>query len=140
MAKTLSHAEIKDDSIKVLLNILWQVGEQPLRPLADPQLRISIQEMNDTLENTTDETIMTIAETKNKRVISLMKVYMHLNHLFFNVDPTLIASASLRILELALTHGYSSASPMAFVYYAERQVALGNFDLAIRLGEFFYFN
>ena len=135
MSKVLNFSVIKVDP---LLSILRQVGESPLRPMGDPQLTSAIQSMNQVLQNTTNDTIMTFAETCDKKVITLMKVYVHLLHLFHLGNPSLILDASLRMVELTLNYGTCPASAMAFVYYGERQVALGNYDLAIRLGEFIH--
>ncbi len=104
------------------------------RPMSDPQLTAFIQSMNQVLQSTTDDTIMIVAETTNKRIVTLMKIYMHLAHLLYFRDPSLIVDASLRMVELTLKYGHCSESAMAFAYYGERQVLQGHYDLAIRLG------
>ncbi len=131
---SVSHAEIKQGSIQILSQVLGQFGEIPLRPMGDPQLTPSIQNMYAIRHHTTDDTIMIVAETTNKRNVTLMKVYTHLIHLLHMVNPSLIVDASLRMVELTLEYGLCSESAMAFAFYGERQVALGHYDLAIRLG------
>lgn len=135
LARLLSYAEIQDESINGLLEVLQQLGEEPLLPISDPLLVSRIQATNNILHQTSDEAILNLPETEEKKVISLQKVYNHLTHLFHFRNQSLIGAVTLRMVELTLNYGFCSLSAVGFSYYAERQASLENYDLAIRLGQ-----
>lgn len=135
-AKVLTIADIKDESVEAMFKILEQLGEEPLQPMGNPQLTMAIQTMNNTIKQTTDDTFLSIEETEERNVLTLIRVYGFLMHLLHYRKQHFMASASLRLLELTLKHGLTPKSPIAFAYYGEVVSSMNEISLAMRLGEY----
>ncbi len=133
--KTLSHTCI-EEAVNLLFSILDQMGEPSLRQVGDAQLAAEMQSMIGILHQTTNDAILSMGEVKERKIATLMKVYVHLLAMLHFCKQTLFAAASLRLIEMTLKHGLSQASPMAIVHYAEILSRTSYVDLALRLGKY----
>ena len=115
--------------MKSSLDTLAKLGEQPLRKISDNTLQADMMSMNEILQNTPDESILSMHENKAKKIIITMKIYFNLGHVLHFVKPSLIGAASLRMVQL-------SSSPLAFGYYGEALVANGSVKEGCRLGRY----
>lgn len=102
ITKVMDNAEIKESSLSRTQDMLQQLGEKPLRSFGDVQLNKDLETMNALLEQTSDSTILNMPETNERRILPLMKIYLHLAHLFHFRSPEMIAAASLRMIEITL--------------------------------------
>jgi hypothetical protein len=132
ISKVVTRADMKDESINTLFGILEELGEAPLRQPGDDQLVNDTRTVNALIKELSDEEILNFDEIRERRVVTLMKVY-NVYMLRFR-KSSLIAAASLRMVELTLNNGLCSLSPMAFVHYAE-VLSSADIPLALRVGE-----
>ena len=135
-AKCLHQVGLIEQSMESSLNTLHKLGEQPLRDIDDTTLQADIVSMNLTLQNTTDESILNLHETKAKKIIMTTTIWSDLCYVLNLAKPSLICSASLRMVELTMNHGLASSSPLAFGFYGQVLVATGNIAEGCRLGRY----
>jgi hypothetical protein len=119
-----------------MLEILAKLEEKPLRDMGDITLSTDIDVMNMRLQPLSDDYFCNMQENQMKRSITLNKVYAELAHLLLYVNPSLIRSVALRMVELTMSKGISPTAPLAFAYYGETLVSMGNISEGCRLGEF----
>ena len=131
-AKALSHVN-QGESLNAAYKILQELGEELPRPTGDPKLMKDIAQMNAILNNTTDETLLSIAVTDDKKFITLMKLHTLVARMLVFSNPSLLASTSHRLVELTLNHGLCFAAPMAFANYGGVLATAGMLDLSARL-------
>ena len=96
ITKVMSCADITDESINTSIGILEQLGEAPLRPVGDLQLANAIKSMNATINKLSDEAILNMHGTKERKVVTLMKVYTHLVAYIFRFRKSSLIAASGR--------------------------------------------
>ena len=125
-----------EQSIKSSLDTLAKLGEQPLRDMSDDTLIADTVSMNEILRNMPDESILNLHENKAKKNTITLEIYSNLCHVFHLAKPSLIGSASLRMIELTMNHGLASSSPIAFGYFGEVLVANGSVNDGCRLGTY----
>ena len=123
-----------EQSIKSSLDTLAKLGERPLRDTDDNTLKADMIKMNEILRNTPDESILNLHENKAKRVIITMKIYSNLHHVLHYVKPSLVGAVSLRMVDLTMSNGLASSSPIAFGYYGEVLVANDSVKEGCKLG------
>lgn len=90
--------------------------------------------MNSRLENMADESILRLPMMDDKRLEILMKLYTNLKQVLYFADPSLGHSVNLRMVDITISSGLSSRSPIAFAFYGESLAAAGKLELAARLG------
>ena len=122
--------------MKSSLDTLAKLGEQPLREISDNTLQADMMKMNEILRNTPDESILNLHENKAKKIIIIMKIYSNLCHVVHFAKPSLIGSASLRMVELTMNYGLASSSPLAFGFYGQILAANGSVKEGCRLGRY----
>ena len=132
-AKALSHVS-QTESMKSVHNTLNNLGEKLPRALGDKSLHVDMINMNSILQNMDDEAILQLAETKEKRIIGLMRLYTLLGRVALTMNPALIGATGLRMIELTFESGLCSDTSLAFAYYGQTLATLGKYDLATRLG------
>jgi hypothetical protein len=103
--------------------------------MGDDHLTANILLMNDTLQKTADDSILNTEVTSNKRIVTLMKLYVDLAYLLHFTDPSLIGGVSLRMVEITMKSGLTSTSPLAFAHYGETLTSIGYIAEGCRLGE-----
>ncbi len=135
MTKSLSNRGLHREAVESAFQMLQMLGEQLPLKLNDPQLRADMTNMNRILSSTDDETISLISETHQKKFITLMSVYRLLGHSFHFIEQSMLASTSLRMIQLTLNHGICSESPVSFAFYGEVLVSIGEVELGNRLGK-----
>ena len=135
-ARSLHHAGLLKQSMESSLKTLYKLGEKPFRDISDNTLRTDMMKMNEMLRNTPDESILNLNENKTKEIIITLKIYSHLCYMLHFEKPSLVAAVSLRMVELIMTNGLVSSSPLAFVYYGEVLVATGSVQEGCRLGRY----
>ena len=133
--KTLSHTCI-EEAVNLSFSILDQMGEPSLRQVGDAQLAAEMQSMIGILHQTTNDAILSMGEVKERKIATLMKVYVHLLTMLHFCKQALLVDASLRLIAMTLKHGLSQASPMAIVHYAEILSNMSYVDLSLRLGKY----
>ena len=128
------------ESVAAMLRLLSEIQEKPLREIGDNTLMADIDGMNLKLRQYTDDYICNINMQENqiKRTVILQQLFSNLILMMQYVKPALIGSASLRMVELAMSNGVSLSpiAPLAFAYYAQTLTAIGNNTEGCRLGEF----
>jgi len=134
VAKALRQATLYRESLKSMFEILRYSGEEELRPLESNIVRSKLHGMNTLFQNRTDQDVLDMNITNNKKIITLLKVYELMGPLFHYTMPELLAAASLRMVELTMENGLSPMAPMAFAFYGEVLAADGNLVDACRLG------
>ena len=123
--------------MKSSLDTLSTLGEQPLRDIiSDDTLKADMKTMNEIIRNTSDDYILNLHENKAKKIIITLKIYSNLCHVLQLANPSLIGSASLRMVELTMSNGLASSSPLAFGYYGHVLVANGSVKEGCRLGRY----
>ena len=125
------------EAMESFLSIIQQCGEELPLPIGNEKLNNAMQVVNQTLQNTSDKSILTMGETNSKKVVILMKIYAELVNLLVFAEPSLVGAVSLRMIDLTLKSGLTSACPCAFTFYGGTLVSMGNEYLteACRLGE-----
>ena len=102
--------------------------------MGDVKLTNAIQRMNDILQKTSDDYVLNMPQTNNKKIITLQKLYSNLADLLHFIKPSLICAVSLRMVELTLSEGLTPSSPLAFAYYGQMLKGSGNLAEGCRLG------
>ena len=121
-----------------MMEILAKLEEKPLRDMGDNTLSTDIDVMNRNMQTLPDDYICNMQENQAKRAVSIHKLYANLAHLLHVVQPSLIGSVSLRMVELTMSEGISPTAPLAFAYYGEMLASMGNISEGCRLGECMY--
>ena len=133
-AKALRQAGLLKESMDSTFNTLRQAGEELPRNVGDAKLISDMQATNDSLQKMSDDYVLSMPLTSNKKIITLQKIYSNLADLLHYIKPSLICAASLRMVELTLSEGLTPSSPLAFAYYGEMLAASGNLAEGCRLG------
>jgi hypothetical protein len=105
--------------------------------MGNEKLNNKMQVMNLHLKNITDESILNMRETDNRRIVVLLKTYALLANMLMFTEPSLKGDVSLRMVDLTLKSGFTPLCPLAFAYYGGTLVSMGNEHMseASRLGE-----
>ena len=122
--------------MKIYLDTLAKLGEQPLRDMSDDTLIADTVSMNEILRNMPDESILNLHENKAKKNIITLKIYSNLCPVLHFAKPSLVSAVSLRMVELTMNHGLASSSPLALGYFGEALVANGSVKEGCRLGTY----
>ena len=133
-AKCLLQSKLVQQSMKSSLDTLSKLGEQPLRDISDDTLQADMMSMNLTLQNTTDDFILSMQENRTRKIIITMKIYLNLANCMRYVRPLLVGAVSLGMVDLTMKHGLVPLSPLAFGCYGHVLVATGNIAEGCRFG------
>jgi len=134
-AKSLQSANKLQESMESILEILNKLGEAAPRPMGDSALMTDIDAMIKVLHDRSDDSLLNIQDTKDKKLVALHQLYSDLVQVIYFVKPALIGSVSLRMIELTMTKGMTPTSPLSFAYYGSTLAAMGKVEKACRLGE-----
>jgi len=134
-AKSLQSANKLQESMESILDILTKLGEAAPRPMGDSTLMTDIDDMNKVLHDRSDDSLLNIQDTKDKKLVALHQLYSDLIQVIYFIKPDLLGSVSLRAIELTMTKGMTPTSPFSFVYFGETLAAMGKVEEACRLGE-----
>ena len=134
-AKSLRQAGLLQESMESTFDTLLQAGEELPRSEGDAKLSSDMQATNNTLQKMSDDDVLSMQQTSNKKIITLQKIYSNLADLLHFIKPSLICAASLRMVELTLSGGLTPNSPLAFAHYGQMLLNSGNFAEGCRLGE-----
>ena len=133
-AKGLRQANLLQEAMDSTFDTLLQAGEELPRSVGDAKLSSDMQVTNDSLQQISDEYVLTLQQTNNKKIITLQKLYSNLADLLHFIKPSLICAVSLRMVELTLSEGLTPNSPLAFAYYGQMLMGSGNLAEGCRLG------
>ena len=134
-AKSLQSANKLQESMESILEILNKLGEAAPRPMEEITSMTDIDAMNKVLHDRSDDSLLNIQESKDKKLVALHQLYSDLVHVLYFVKPDLIGSVSLRMIELTMTKGSTPTSPLSFAYYGSTLAAMGKVEEGCRLGE-----
>lgn len=123
------------ESMESILEILNKLGEAAPRPMEEITSMTDIDAMNKVLHDRSDDSLLNIQESKDKKLVALHQLYSDLVHVLYFVKPDLIGSVSLRMIELTMTKGLTPTSPLSFAYYGSTLAAMGKVEEGCRLGE-----
>ena len=126
---------LQDRSIDASFEILFQCGEDPPRPAGDGKLSASIDRMRRILQSTSDDMICNMQKNSDKKMKTVIGIYLYLAHLLHYSKPFLVSSVSLRMVELTMRTGLSAESPLAFVHFGGVLVMSGCVQEGCRLGK-----
>ena len=135
-AKSLHHQELLKEATTSSFDTLFKLGEEPPRDKGDSTLHSDIYKMNRRLQETSDDTILNMQRTRERKIVITMSLYANLGHVLNAVKPTLIGDISLRMVDLSLSNGLVPSSPIAFGYYGHVLVSTGNIAEGCRLGRY----
>src|SRR6056300_1915489 len=119
------------------LDTLSKLGEQPLREMSDDTLKADMMKMNEILRNTPDESILNLHKNKAKKINTTLEIYSNLCRVLHLAKPSLVGAVSLRMVELTMSNGLASSSPIAFGFYGDALVANGSVEEGCRLGTYY---
>lgn len=111
--KYLGQTEQLKDSMELSFKILLEVGEKLPRPMGG-ELKEEIRRVNNILQNTPDDQILSMNQISDPKIATLLKLYSNLAHVLHFTEPSLIASVSLRMVDLTVKTGLTPISPLAF--------------------------
>ena len=134
-AKSLQSANKLQESMESILDILTKLGEAAPRPMGDSALMTDIDDMNKVLHDRSDDSLLNIQDTKDKKLVALHQLYSDLIQVIYFIKPALFGSVSLRMIELTMSKGMTPTSPLSFAYYGSTLAAMGKVEEGCRLGE-----
>ena len=118
-AKALQNASLFKESLEMILDILTELGENPPRSMDDSTLKDDINAMNKVLRERSDDSILNMPQTNNKKIVTLHRLYSDLVHVLHFTKPDLVSSVSLRLMEISLKSGITPTAPISFSCYGE---------------------
>ena len=133
-AKALRQEYLLQEAMDSTFDTLRLAGEELPRNVGDAKLSSDMQATNDALQKTSDDDVLNMPQTSNKKIITLQKIYSNLAELLHFIKPSLICAASLRMVELTLSEGLTPNSPLGFAFYGEMLSSLGYISEGCRLG------
>jgi len=133
-AKVLQNTDQFQESMESIFDILTKLGEDIPRAI-DGKLMMAIDVMNKLLHDRSDDSLLNIQDTKDKKLVALHQLYSDLVHVLYFVKPALFGSVSLRMIELTMSKGMTPTSPLSFAYYGSTLAAMGKVEEGCRLGE-----
>ena len=133
-AKVLQNTDQFKESMESIFDILTKLGEDIPRAI-DGKLMMAIDAMNEVLHGRSDDSLLNIQDTKDKKLVALHQLYSDLIQVIYFIKPDLFGSLSLRMIELTMTKGITPTSPFSFVYFGSILAAMGEVEKACRLGE-----
>jgi len=128
MALALSEAE------KCAVRFLQDLGEELPRAANDPQLKSDILSMIGAISRCTDDSILILKHSRDKKLIILMKLYHDLFYTLQMMDPSRLFSVSLRMLQLSIECGITELSPLAFAQFGVTVLSVGDAVAGYRMG------
>lgn len=123
--KALRQASRLHESMQSSFAIIEQCGEELPQPMNEKVVK-DLQFMNATLLKMTDESIISMEQTTDKRITFLTKLYAELANMLHWTDPSLVGAVSLRLADLALRKGLTPLCPLAFVHLGMTLANLGD--------------
>jgi len=132
-AKVLQNTDQFKESMESIFDILTKLGEDIPRAI-DGKLMKAIDTMNKVLHDRSDDSLLNMQDTKDKKLVALHQLYSDLVHVLYFVKPALIGSVSLRMIELTMSKGITPTAPIAFAYYGTTLAAMGKVEEGCRLG------
>lgn len=126
---------LQTQSIEASFEILIHCGEDLPRAMGDDKLKEGINRMRFILQSTPDDMICNMQKNSDKKMNTLIDLYLYLAHVLQYSKPFLVSSVSLRMIELTMKTGLSAQSPLAFVHFGGVLVISGCIDEGCRLGE-----
>ena len=118
-----------------ILEILTKLGEAAPRPMGESTLMTDIDAMNKVLHDRSDDSLLNIQNSKDKKLVALHQLYSDLIQVIYFIKPDLFGSLSLRMIKLTMAKGLTPTSPLSFAYYGTTLAAMGKVEEACRLGE-----
>ncbi len=128
-------SSLHDRSIDASFEILIQCGEDLPLPAGDGKLSAGIDRMRLILQSTSDDMICNMQKNSDKKMKTVIGIYLYLAHLLHYSKPFLVNSVSLRMVELTMRTGLSAESPLAFVHFGGVLVMSGFVKEGCRLGK-----
>jgi len=118
-AKALQNASLFKESLEMILDILIKLGENPPRSMDDSKLKDDINAMNKVLRERSDDSILNMPQTNNKKIVILHRLYSDLAHVLHFTKPGLVSSVYHRMMEISLKNGITPTAPISFSCYGE---------------------
>ena len=122
------------EAVDFTFKVLLQLGEEMPCAMGDGKLMNDIQAMNETLRGIPDDDLLRLKESRDRKIGTLLKLYVNLVHCLHLSRPRLVGSVSLRMVALTLKNGLTPLSPNVFARYGEILMALGQIEAACRMG------
>lgn len=136
VAKSFHHEESLEQATTSSFDTLFKLGEKPPRDKGDASLHVDIYKMNMRLGLYSDDSILNMERTREKKIVITLSLYANLGHVLSAVKPTLIGDISLRMVDLSLSNGLVPSSPFGFAYYGGVLLANGSVKEGCRLGKY----
>ena len=133
-AKALRQAYLHQEAMDSSFDTLLLAGEELPRSMGDAKLSINMQTTNCALQRMSNDYVLNMPQTNNKKIITLQKIYSNLAELLLFTKPSLIGAVSLRMVELTLSEGLTPNSPLALAHYGQMLMVSENFAEGCRLG------
>ena len=123
--------------MKSILEILTKLGEAAPRPMGESTLMTDIDAMNKVLHDRSDDSLLNIQNSKDKKLVALHQLYSDLIQVIYFIKPDLLGSVSLRgMIELTMSKGSDSYISLFVRCILETTLAaMDKVEEACRLGE-----
>ena len=125
----------------MILDILTKLGENPPRSMDDSTLKDDINAMNKVLRERSDDSILNMPQTNNKKIVILHRLYSDLVDVLHFTKPGLVSSVYHRMMEISLKNGITPTTPISFSCYGEMLASsMRMIEEGCRLGRHIFFN
>ena len=118
-------ANLLGESMQSAFDIIQECGEELPQPMDNEKLINKMKVMNDTLESVSDESILNMRKTNNRKIVTVLKLYATLASLLHFTKQSLVGAVSLRMVDLTLKYGLTSVCPIAFARYGGTLASMG---------------
>jgi len=117
------------------LKLLIELGEDPPRVMGDSTLKADIDAMNQVLQSRSNDSLLKMPQANDKKVATLLRLYADLVLVLHFLDKQhLIASVSLKMIDITIKNGMTPTAPLSFAYYGELLAYTGQIEGGCRLG------
>ena len=111
-----------------------ELGEDPPRVMGDSTLRADIDAMNQVLQSRSNDSLLNTPQANDKKVSTLLRLYADLVLVLHFSKQHLIASVSLKMIDITIKNGMTPTAPLSFAYYGELLAYTGQIEGGCRLG------
>ena len=131
------NGQLFKETIDFTFKVLLQLGEEMPCAMGDGKLMNDIEAMNDALRGISDDSLLHLKESSDRKMSTLIKLYANLANCLHLSRPLLVGAVSLRMVALTLKNGLTPVAPNVFALYGEILMALGHVEDACRMGMYY---
>ena len=133
-AKSYINSNELQKAVTAMFKILSMLGEATPRATGDKALMTDIDAMNQVLQDRNDSSILNLRENKEKKLVTLHRLYTELALVIQFTEPQFTDHVSCRLIDITMAKGLTPTSPLSFVYFGTTLATLGKVEEGCRLG------